>query len=411
MKNLILITLLFTTQSWAQLEANSLFKKQGKKIITEFSTTTYQSTHDLLYYIPDSVDLTKPTSVVVYLHGGNSNMTQERATGTADTLFWGTVDGLFSKKSGIKSIAEDLGFIVVMPTTTKGWNEYTPAYMEDVLKMIRKELNPDPNKIFLMGHSMGAMGICRSVSALADEFAMFLPMSGGFQPHLKTHAFTGPLFNTNVWVTVGVKYDFEDFKKWNQNFETFLNSTYVTDFFKTSKLESFQFEIHNGTHNPNIPVIEERLEKFTKDVQRDVYQPNLFGTVNDSKSGLNKRYFWFDGKEFRQRDTLENGIFMNFRLFTKNNEITLYLDRPTKYLYDTRAHLKTARLHLSEKIVNLDRPIKVNLITKRGVAEEMSVLFEGKVERNNAESKKLIQETYDTALIYDAYLDLPLPRN
>jgi pimeloyl-ACP methyl ester carboxylesterase len=418
MKKLILLSLCFSLSAFAQLKENALFKKQGKKVVTTFVATNYVAKRDLMYYIPDSVDLTRPTTVVVYLHGGNSNMEQSRSTDTAETLFWGTADGPFAKKHGIRPMADEQQFIVVMPTTTTGWNDFTPHYMKDLLKVIRKELNPDPNKIFLMGHSMGAMGICRAVSRLADEFAMFMPMSGGFQPHLKNLNDAGPMFNTQVWATVGARYDFNDFRLWNEDFSEFIHSSYIRDYFKPSRPLEFEYELHPLDHNPNVEVMNDRLKKFLPGVSRNMYQPELFGYVYKNKSSdtyIRKdeitRYFWFEALEFRPLEGTETGISMTFRIYSKNNEINVTLDRPGTFLYDTRPHLKKIRLHLSEKQFNLNEPVTINLITKRGAVDEKTVLHSGLIPRNDSASAGVIKETGDKGFNYEAFIDLGLPRN
>jgi predicted esterase len=417
MKVLWLLIFSISQLAFAQLENNRLFKKKGSRVITELSLKNYLAQRSLLYYIPNSLDLNKPTKVVIYLHGGNSNMTQERALEVADTLFWGTVEGPFARKEGIRPIADRQQFIVIMPTTTTGWLEFTPFYLRELLGHIRRELNPDPDKIFLMGHSMGAMGICRSVSKLADEFAMFFPMSGGFQPHLKNFSDTGPLYNTKVYMTSGSKYEYPHFISWNEEFRVFLDDEYVRSFFG-DKAPDWEFIQHDGTHNPNLKMMEEKLREFTTEVKRDLYQPDLFGSVFTAKStpgyildNHSLRYFWLEAREFRPFDENETGIGVNFRLYSKENVITLKIDRPTTYRFDTRSHLKKIRLHLSEKLFNLDHPITVKLITKRGVADYETTNFHGLVTRSPVGSDEVIKKSGDKGFKFEAFLDLELPRN
>lgn len=383
--------------------------------MTKITMVNYVATRSLLYYIPKSVDLKKPTTVVIYLHGGNSNMDQSRSEEVAETLFWAR-DGL-GPKEGIKSIADASQFIVVMPTTTTGWNEFTPFYMRELLTLIRKELNPNPNKIFLAGHSMGAMGISRSANKLGDEFAMFMPISGGFQPHLKTLEEVGPLFNTKVWVTAGLKYEFTDFLSWNYDFDTFIKEKSVTDHFKVGPAD-WTFEPHDLTHNPNIPFLTKKFEKFTKEVSRNLYRPHLFGKVWIAKTAPGyivknemKKYFWLEALSFREMVGTETSVSMSFRLYSEDNEINIYLDRPVSFLYDTKAHLKEIRLHLSEQLFDFDQPLKVNLITLKGVMEIKSVLFEGYVKRDPSASQKIMKETHDKGFVFESFLDLTLPNN
>lgn len=410
------LLMLFSQSLLAQLENNKVFKVKGKKVITRLTTSNFVMTHDLLYYIPSSVDLKKPTTVMFYLHGGNSNMTQERATDTADTIFFGTADGPFARKDGMRQIADKLNFIVVMPTTTKGWNDHTPYYIRDLLKIVRAELNPDPNKIFLSGHSMGAMGITRAINRLTDEFAMFLPISGGFQPHMKSLEQVGPFYNTHVWITVGTT-DFFDFRKWNDEFDLFLKNPALDAHFKSSLPLNFSYEVHSGTHNPNIPFMLERFTKFVE-TKRDLYQPELFGTLFTQKGSEtwiknpdHRRYFWVEALNFRTLDANETGTGVNFRLYSKDNRIEFHVDRPITLKYDYRPHLKEVRFHLSDKLFDLDRPIEIVLVTLKGTYQEKTVLFHDLVRRNSSAAEKIRAETFDQGFKFEAFVDITLPRN
>jgi hypothetical protein len=217
---------------------------------------------------------------------------------------------------------------------------------------------------------------------------------------------------------VGGRYDFNDFRLWNEDFSNYIHSEWIRDYFHSSKPLEFVYELHPLDHNPNIGLMTQRLKEFLPTVARNMYQPELFGSVYKNKSSESyirkdeiTRYFWFEALEFRTLEATETGIGMTFRIYSKNNEINIYLDRPGSFLYDTRAHLKKIRLHLSEKQFNLSEAITINLITKRGVMEEKSTLISGLIPRNHSASDEVKKVTGDKGFDYEAFIDLTLPRN
>ena len=117
-------------------------------------------------FVPSSYDRSKPTPLVVDLHGLNITPLQQ-------ILFDGTTD-----------LAERFGFIVVAPmgfSVSAGWRSrpgtpvesaqvkpgsdvrYTPGELSEldamsVVAMMRKHYNVDADRIYLMGHSLGGSG-------------------------------------------------------------------------------------------------------------------------------------------------------------------------------------------------------------------------------------------------------------
>ncbi len=109
-------------------------------------------------YLPKSYDKAKASPLVVALHGLNSSPAQ------------------IMGYPGLVKLAEEHGYVVVSPMGynsrgwygSMGWNMplNTPANLgelseKDVMNVLattRKDVNIDPNRIYLMGHSMGGGG-------------------------------------------------------------------------------------------------------------------------------------------------------------------------------------------------------------------------------------------------------------
>jgi predicted esterase len=137
-------------------------------------------------FVPTSYSPGKPAALVVDLHGLNITPLQQ-------ILFDGTTD-----------FAEKFGFIVLAPmglNPQAGWGTRPGAAVETaqtkpggdvhysagelseldaitVLKLVREKLTIDPDRIFLMGHSLGGAGTYYIGGKYNDIWAGLAPLSG-----------------------------------------------------------------------------------------------------------------------------------------------------------------------------------------------------------------------------------------
>jgi poly(3-hydroxybutyrate) depolymerase len=137
-------------------------------------------------FVPASYDPGKPSPLIVDLHGLNITPLQQ-------ILFDGTTD-----------LAARYGYIVVAPmgynsgpswgatpgnpvptaqvkpggTTTYGSGELSEIDTMKVVSMIRERYAVDPNRIYLMGHSMGGAGVYTLGAKYNDLWAGLVPMAG-----------------------------------------------------------------------------------------------------------------------------------------------------------------------------------------------------------------------------------------
>jgi predicted peptidase len=146
-------------------------------------------------YVPGSYDPAKPSPLVVALHGygGNQNY-------------------FFSARADLPELLERHGFIFVAPLgySEGGWygapldipgnrprsngqppppvtqsveqmareRRLSEADVMNVLALVTREYNVDPERTFLMGHSMGGMGTYVLGQKYADKWAAIAVMSG-----------------------------------------------------------------------------------------------------------------------------------------------------------------------------------------------------------------------------------------
>jgi predicted esterase len=120
-------------------------------------------------FVPEAYSATKPSALVIALHGmgGDENI-------------------LFDGYSGaLKREAERVGMVVACPKGLDSASMYRDAAEKDVLDVlaeVRRDYNIDPDRIFLMGHSMGGYGTWSIAMAHPDVFAALGPISGGGNP-------------------------------------------------------------------------------------------------------------------------------------------------------------------------------------------------------------------------------------
>jgi predicted peptidase len=118
-------------------------------------------------FIPAAYEGTKPAPLVVALHGMG---------GDENSMFDSYANG------ALKREADRLGFLVVCPKGRDSASMYRGSAEQDVLDVlaeVRRDYKIDANRIYLMGHSMGAYGTWSTAMDHPDLFAALGPISGG----------------------------------------------------------------------------------------------------------------------------------------------------------------------------------------------------------------------------------------
>lgn len=127
-------------------------------------------------FVPSGYDKAKKTPLVVALHGLGSNPQQ------------------ILRYRGLTDLAEKYGYIVVAPMgySSGGWYgaripfgksnpdnlaELSEKDVMNVLDIVRKEYTIDPDRIFLMGHSMGGGGTWHLGIKYPDLWAALAPIA------------------------------------------------------------------------------------------------------------------------------------------------------------------------------------------------------------------------------------------
>ncbi len=338
--------------------------------------------YDVLYYIPESLRNQDNLKTIVFLHGGGSStMTREGSLNVARMYI-----------NDLKSVADSLGVVLIAPSGSAiNWGGHMISYLKDLAQTVRTDLPADPNRIALTGHSMGGMGITRSAHWFADEFSFFMPVAAGMDERHQTERHLRPYFNMTYYHYQGL----------NDHFQTFITrcnaqqrniDALEAQYGKESK---FTLEFHNGSHNYPKAAYQARLGRLLNDNPRDLYQKELHGMLyyrhevrNDQWSNGNEyflgprdRYFWLKGQEFAQElkvalvDTSIEG-----------NQINIQIEEGV---------VKTLRVYISKKMVDLANPIKI-VVNGKIKFEEMADL--------NADMS--FERSRDSGFIFESFVDI-----
>jgi poly(3-hydroxybutyrate) depolymerase len=175
----IVATCLFTPALPAQATA----KPKAKSTQSRIEKRTYdfkEAGKEMEYglFVPSGYDKARKTPLVVALHGLFSNPQQ------------------ILHYPGLTDAAEKHGCIVVAPMgyNTRGWyggrgplragsdgpknlSELSEKDVINVLEIVRKEYNVDPDRIYLMGHSMGGFGTLHLGIKHPDLWAGLAPIA------------------------------------------------------------------------------------------------------------------------------------------------------------------------------------------------------------------------------------------
>ena len=199
---------------------------------------------DLLYFtVPKSYRPDRPTGLIVFMHGGGKTTTREAPRATLN--FPDRHDSSPSRRLG--DLFDATGMIVVGPSapwdpsTSRRWCvKEADEYLADVIQECKSRFNIDPDRVFLMGHSMGGFGAYHHIQRQPDRFAAVLVNSGswslGYWPVIR---------GTPLCIVHGV-HDAQPGKCWHY---TDIEYARWTDKILTQQKLDHVYLEHSGTHS------------------------------------------------------------------------------------------------------------------------------------------------------------------
>ncbi len=113
-------------------------------------------------FVPSSLAADARPSLVIALHGAGGD----------ESMF---MDGYGA--GAIKEMAERRGFVVVAPLTTT--IATTPVVFDAIVEEMAFAANADPERVFVLGHSLGAMATARLAELRGSKIAGIAMLAGG----------------------------------------------------------------------------------------------------------------------------------------------------------------------------------------------------------------------------------------
>lgn len=370
------------------------FTRVGEVASFDFVPSSHKNKHAIIYYIPNSIknELYGKTAdvapVLVLMHGGGASTASYESSKSTAIMYL----------EDFIQFAEQSKTILIAPSSSLGWTAHAGTFlMREVNALARKELNISGNRMYVFGHSMGAMGLTRTTSNMADEFAGFLPTAGGMPAWGRTEGNLRPYLNINFTHINGKEDHFAEFGPNLLATEIFLKELAT----KENMPLNFKALFHNGGHNYNLSLTLTELKKLMAN-ERNLYQPKLFGYMGKGvlpngtpmpiKDFVYPHFFWAKAKTFSNTGATAYSHW-NFEVKSIDNAIELIN-------FSGAEHLKEVTLYISSKMLDLSRPVKVFAQGK--------LLLETNVKANPAKTIDIVRERGDATFLFDESLEIKL---
>jgi predicted esterase len=159
--------------------------KAGYHPEEHFSVPELVSKHpdDLLYFtVPKSYRPDKSTGLIIFMHGGGRTSSRR-----APRYFMNFPDEDEEDSSQLGDLFAATGMIAVGPSAP--WNEdsayrwcleESDEYLADVIRECQTRFHIDPDRVFLIGHSMGGFGAYHHIQRQPDRFAGVIVNAGSW---------------------------------------------------------------------------------------------------------------------------------------------------------------------------------------------------------------------------------------
>src|SRR6185295_7433987 len=167
-----------------------------------------------------------------------------------------------------------IGMIAVGPSAPWDEDSYyrwclraSDDYLEAVIRECKSRFNIDPDRVFLMGHSMGGFGAYHHIMRQPDRFAAVIAHAGSWDL-----AYLPAMRGTRLAIVHGER-DAEKGYRWH--YTDIEHARWTRKLLQQKKLDHVYYE-HEGGHglNNGKPYIAKFFES-AKDLRRDPYAPRI----------------------------------------------------------------------------------------------------------------------------------------
>lgn len=376
-----------------------------------FSVPELHTKHpdDLLYFtVPKGYRPDRSTGLIVFLHGGGNTSSRR-----APRYFMNFPDEEDDEESDqLGDLFAATGMVAVGPSAP--WDEESSYrwclpesddYLADVIRECKSRFNIDPDRVFLIGHSMGGFGAYHHIQRQPDRFAGVVVNAGSW-----SLAHWPVIRGTRLCIVQGV-HDAQPEVRWHY---TDIQYARWTDKLLSREKLDYVYMEHDGEHAVHHG--REYIARFLKsaqDLRRDPCSPHV---VLASPVGF-KRWYCFpvehnrwltlneavDGKlEYDELVEDDDDDFESWRLeHRKSRRDGASIDavnRGDNTIVATTRNVERFTVWLHPKMVNMTRPVTVIVNGKKR--------FAGKVKPSLVTALESYERRCDWGLIYTVKIEL-----
>jgi predicted esterase len=237
-----------------------------------FSVREFRKKHpeELLYFdVPKNYQPDTPTGLIVFMHGGGRTTSLRAPRAYMNFADEDTPPG----KSFVGDLFAATGMIAVGPSALEADTPYrwcmreSDEYLAEVIAECKTRFNIDPDRVFLMGHSMGGFGAYHHIQRQPDRFAAVVASSGSW-----SLAYWPVIQGTPLCIVHGA-HDAREHIRWH--YTDIEYARWTEKILTQRKLDHVYLE-HDGKHS--ISFGREKIAGFFKsaaDLRRDPYYPHI----------------------------------------------------------------------------------------------------------------------------------------
>jgi pimeloyl-ACP methyl ester carboxylesterase len=378
-----------------------------------FSDASLRERHpqDLLYFtIPKTYRPDRPTGLIVFLHGGGNRSLRSWPAYFMD--YPGKHDD--SGRSRLGDLFDATGMIAVGPSAP--WDVESSyrwclpeadEYLADVIAECMQRFHIDPDRVFLVGHSMGGFGSYHHIQRQPDRFAGVVVNAGSW-----SLGYWPTIHGTKLCIVQGVR-DAERGVRWHYTDVEYARST--NRLLSRDKLDFLYME-HAGGHG--VWNGREHIARFfdsAADLRRDPRHPHV---VLASPVGF-KRWYSFPVKHNRwltlgestpgqiEYDELladDDGDFDSWRLThsrsRRDGSVIDAVNQGDNSIVVSTQNVARFTVWLDAKMVDVSRPVTITVDGRRR--------FSGIVKPSLATALESYERRQDWGLIYPIRVELSL---
>ena len=340
----------------------------------------YETTFFL--YVPNAYSEKHPSPFLLIGHGGNGSMSRSYAESTAQMAIQDWIP-----------IAEQYGFILAAPATTRGWGNIGYSIVSSLRSQLQRWFRLDPDRMYLTGHSMGGHLSWRSAIYIGDRWGAVAPMSGGYDYVEK--GLMKMLFNVPGYVTFGKQepYGIADA---NRNMRSWLQA------------HDFEWIVQekSGGHEIFFDELPKVAEFFLKH-PRNLYRIQVWGEAWQYDRWEEPDEQWKRYHQWHPKRYIPHGSFHWLRLWAdktlppgNRQRVFAKIDRRDNVIFLESEHVKKVSLYVHPHLIDLEREVQI--------VANGDIVFSGLIETDVVTMLDTVREFDDWGRLFWAKQDVEI---